>query len=99
MLHGLLGQGRNWRTFAKALARDAPAVSGETWRVLTLDMRCHGESADIPGFDPPHTMESAARDIVHYVKHELGCAPSQPGNVSSINPCGFVTEQSHSRRW
>lgn len=72
ILHGLLGQGRNWRTFSKRLASQLDSACDEPWRVLTLDLRCHGESARLPGFEAPHTMESSGRDVVEFVRQQLG---------------------------
>ena len=55
-LHGILGSGANWRTFAHQLVASRP-----TFGALLVDLRLHGDSQ---GFDPPHTVEAAARDIV-----------------------------------
>lgn len=55
-LHGILGSGANWRTFARQIVSARPE-----WGALLVDLRLHGESQD---FSPPHTLESAARDIV-----------------------------------
>lgn len=38
VLHGLLGSGRNWGGFIKALHAAAP-----DWRFVLLDLRNHGE--------------------------------------------------------
>jgi pimeloyl-ACP methyl ester carboxylesterase len=64
VLHGLLGQGRNWRTFSRNLAQKAEKATGQPWQVLTLDLRCHGDSAAVAGFHPPHDMQSSAQDVV-----------------------------------
>jgi pimeloyl-ACP methyl ester carboxylesterase len=55
-LHGILGSGANWRTFARQIALARPE-----WGALLVDLRLHGESLD---FAPPHTVAAAARDIV-----------------------------------
>jgi pimeloyl-ACP methyl ester carboxylesterase len=60
VLHGILGSGRNWRTFARRLAEARP----DTEYVL-VDLRNHGDSADAP---PPHTVTSAADDLVALAK-------------------------------
>jgi pimeloyl-ACP methyl ester carboxylesterase len=73
VLHGLLGQGRNWRTFSRNLAQRAEKTTGQPWQVLTLDLRCHGDSAAVAGFHPPHDMQSSARDVLDFVKAKLGC--------------------------
>ena len=36
-LHGILGSGSNWRSFAKRLVQDKPG-----WRALLIDLRKHG---------------------------------------------------------
>lgn len=48
VLHGLLGCGRNWRSWAKRLVEGAAAAApaaGGPWRALLVDLRCHGASA------------------------------------------------------
>lgn len=54
-LHGILGQGRNWRSFARRLAEEVPAAYA-----LLPDLRCHGASAGLP---PPHTLAACADDL------------------------------------
>lgn len=66
IVHGLLGTGRNWRTFARSIAKQAAAESGRGWRIILVDQRNHGHSAELAGFDPPHTLQAAAQDL-----HEL----------------------------
>jgi esterase len=55
-LHGILGSGANWRTFARQITAARPE-----WGAILVDLRLHGDSQ---GFAPPHTLEAAARDIV-----------------------------------
>ncbi len=38
-LHGILGSGANWRTFAKQIVTAKPE-----WGALLVDLRLHGES-------------------------------------------------------
>jgi pimeloyl-ACP methyl ester carboxylesterase len=33
------------------------------WNVLLVDQRCHGASAKLDGFSPPHTLAAAATDL------------------------------------
>ncbi|MBX3223263.1 MAG: alpha/beta hydrolase [Labilithrix sp.] len=68
-LHGILGSGANWRTFARQIVAAKPA-----WGALLVDLRLHGDSQ---GFAPPHTIEAAARDIVLAVPNvaAVGGAP------------------------
>ncbi|MQM00118.1 hypothetical protein Taro_032852 [Colocasia esculenta] len=69
VLHGLLGSGRNWRTFARNLASEL-AESSSGWRMILVDLRNHGRSAGIEGLDPPHDMVTAARDLANLVKSQ-----------------------------
>jgi esterase len=55
-LHGILGSGSNWRTFARRLVAERP-----TWRAVLVDLRKHGASQD---FQPPHTLAACANDLV-----------------------------------
>lgn len=57
-LHGMLGTGSNWRSFAKKVVTANPA-----WGAVLVDLRLHGGSRE--GFGPPHTIEAAANDLVH----------------------------------
>jgi pimeloyl-ACP methyl ester carboxylesterase len=54
-LHGILGSGANWRTFAKRLVERRPE-----WGVVLVDLREHGRSQGAP---PPHTIGTAAGDL------------------------------------
>jgi pimeloyl-ACP methyl ester carboxylesterase len=63
-LHGILGSGANWRTFAKAIVAERPE-----WGAVLVDLRLHGESQD--GFARPHTLDAAAADVQGLIA-ELG---------------------------
>src|SRR5688500_14742418 len=54
-LHGILGRGSNWRSFAKRLVAERPA-----WAAVLVDPREHGGSR---GMEPPHTVAQAAADL------------------------------------
>ncbi len=54
-LHGILGSGGNWRSFARDLAARCPG-----WGFLLVDQRAHGQSATPPG---PHTVRACADDL------------------------------------
>ncbi len=54
-VHGILGQGRNWRSFARRLVDADPRLSA-----LLPDLRCHGGSRGLP---PPHTIAACADDL------------------------------------
>ncbi|KAL6614122.1 hypothetical protein ACP70R_036392 [Stipagrostis hirtigluma subsp. patula] len=69
VLHGLLGSGRNWRSFSRALASELHnRAPSEEWRMVLVDLRNHGKSAGIKGLNPPHDMSSAARDLADLVQ-------------------------------
>jgi pimeloyl-ACP methyl ester carboxylesterase len=55
--HGLFGSGRNWGVIAKRLA--------DRSRVITVDMRNHGDS---PRFDS-HSYDDLARDLAQVIDH------------------------------
>ncbi len=73
--HRLLGQGRNWRSFARRAIEPAAAATGRPWRVVLLDLRNHGDSSTVPGIHAPHTLTAAAQDVAYTLKHVLGDAP------------------------
>lgn len=69
ILHGLLGQGRNWRTFSRRLRG---ALGEDDWRVFLVDLRGHGKSSSVRG--GPNTVTSAAHDV-HKLAESLGAHP------------------------
>ncbi len=56
ILHGAFGTGHNWATIARRLIQQRP-----DWGVVLPDLRLHGQSLAFP---PPHTLATAAADIV-----------------------------------
>ena len=42
------------------------------WRIALVDQRNHGRSAEVAGFDPPHTMQAAAKDLMDLVQNNFG---------------------------
>lgn len=42
------------------------------WRIALVDQRNHGLSAEVAGFDPPHTMQAAAKDLMDLVQNNFG---------------------------
>ncbi len=61
LLHGITGSHRTWWHIA-------PAVAAAGWRVLAMDLRCHGAS----GCDEAIGRWDAADDVVETVTAELG---------------------------
>lgn len=55
VLHGILGSGQNFRSFARELQHRFG-----WFKFALVDLRCHGASLAAPA---PHTVESAARDL------------------------------------
>ena len=54
-LHGILGTGSNWRTFARQWVDRHPS-----WGAVLVDLRLHGSSQ---GLAPPHTLAACAGDL------------------------------------
>jgi len=54
-LHGILGSGSNWRSFARSFVAARPS-----WGAVLVDLRLHGNSQ---GFLPPHTIAACAEDL------------------------------------
>ncbi|KAJ4978097.1 hypothetical protein NE237_008877 [Protea cynaroides] len=68
VLHGLLGSGRNWRSFSRSLASKlASSPSSVGWRMVLVDLRNHGKSVEDKSLGPPHDMVNAARDLANLV--------------------------------
>jgi len=66
LVHGILGSGRNLRSFAQRLARAFPA-----WQFILVDLRCHGASVDVAsasGAERENSVDSAARDVLGLLK-------------------------------
>lgn len=60
MIHGILGSRKNMQAFAHRLVEGLPS-----WQVLLVDLRCHGESAQLEQQPaPPHSVESSAKDTL-----------------------------------
>src|SRR5262245_8884848 len=57
LLHGILGSGANWRTIARRVVTARPELGA-----VLVDLRMHGRSQGAP---PPHTIDTAAGDLVH----------------------------------
>lgn len=59
-LHGILGQGNNWRSLARQLVKARPE-----WGAVLVDLRAHGGSRHLP---PPDSLESAAEDVARLAR-------------------------------
>ncbi len=64
VMHGLFGSKRNWSSIAKRLAREH--------RVLTVDLRNHGDSP----WGDDHTYPAMAEDVARLIEREVG-GPAQ----------------------
>ncbi|MCB9728601.1 MAG: alpha/beta fold hydrolase [Deltaproteobacteria bacterium] len=67
LVHGILGSGANWRSFARKLVAAHPE-----WRVVLPDLRNHGRSR---GALPPHTVAACAADLAR-LGRRFDVAPS-----------------------
>ena len=78
-LHGILGSGANWRTFAKEITKADPS-----WGAVLVDLRLHGESQE--SFAPPHTLASAAHDVAELITKIEGDfgARGDPAKVRAV---------------
>ncbi len=63
ILHGLFGSKRNWSSIAKQLS--------DTYRVLTVDLRNHGESP----WSDVHDYSSMAEDVATLIENECSKPP------------------------
>ena len=75
VLHGILGSGRNWMSFAKSMVERCPE-----WRFELMDLRAHGRS---PTFSPPHTVGACAGDLKRFV-NALEPKPGQDKHPSAV---------------
>ena len=57
IIHGIMGSRKNWGMMVRRLHEAYPHL-----RIISLDLRCHGESADISG---PHSVTRCAEDLNH----------------------------------
>jgi pimeloyl-ACP methyl ester carboxylesterase len=73
-LHGILGSGPNWRTFAKQVVAERPE-----WGAVLVDLRLHGESQQ--GFAPPHTIAAAAGDVQELIATLEGASAARVRGV------------------
>lgn len=71
ILHGFLGSGRNWASFARRLVD-----LRSDWRAVLVDLRLHGASQ---GLDGPHSVVAAAGDLV-----DLAAALSPDGPTAVL---------------
>lgn len=77
LLHGLLGAGRNWRSFAKDLAKQSAENSPGKFQVWLADLRNHGKTAqrNPRSFAAPHDIDATAADVRRTVQDELERVP------------------------
>lgn len=55
---------------ALTLSNETVLIMYVEWRLVLIDLRNHGRSAEIEGLLPPHNMENAAKDLADLVKAE-----------------------------
>lgn len=67
ILHGLLGAGKNLRSFSERLLRHQ--LSGSDWTAVLVDLRCHGKSSQNKNILPPHTLQTAAEDVIQTIRN------------------------------
>ena len=74
VVHGILGAGRNWRSFCRRLADRRPDL-----RIVLVDLRNHGSSPPALG---PHTLESCVDDLEELGRAEVVIGHSFGGKVA-----------------
>lgn len=42
------------------------------WKIFLVDLRNHGNSTKLPGFQAPHTLQAAADDLLQFTKSKIG---------------------------
>ncbi len=70
VLHGFLGSGGNWTTFARRLVDLRP-----DWRAVLVDLRLHGDSRGLP-LPGPNSITSCAEDLIRL--HDRISQPDRP---------------------
>ncbi len=76
IVHGLYGSGRNWGVIAKRLS--------DSRRVITLDMRNHGQSPREPTHSYPDLADDLARLITHLNLPVDVCGHSMGGKAAMV---------------
>lgn len=71
VIHGLLGMGKNWRTWSRNFATAAAELTNRPWRMVLVDQRCHGNSKDLTDLRPPHTIGASATDIAQLFRSQF----------------------------
>eukprot|EP00892_Ulva_mutabilis_P012229 jgi/Ulvmu1/9379/UM051_0006.1 len=66
LVHGILGNRRNLKSFTRMLLQEHPA-----WQVLLVDLRSHGESpsATFESLLGPSSVDTAAADVLVLLRH------------------------------
>ncbi|KIG17983.1 hydrolase, alpha/beta fold family protein [Enhygromyxa salina] len=64
-LHGILGRGANWRSFARKWLADRAQAGEPDWGAVLVDLRDHGDSQHLSG---DRTVTAAAADLVALAK-------------------------------
>lgn len=72
VIHGLLGMGKNWRTWSRRFASAAAELTNRPWRMVLVDQRCHGNSSHVADLRPPHTIGASATDIAQLFRSKFG---------------------------
>ena len=88
VLHGLTSQAVPYVRFAQLLIDRLAELTGKPWAALLVDQRKHGGSRDLPGFEPPHTIQASAGDVLQLLRWAL-LKVNATGNefMSTDKPC------------
>ena len=54
--------------------------------MLLVDQRNHGSSTKLAGLEPPHTLQAAAQDLIHFIQVNLSLLLVMAGQDLILNP-------------
>lgn len=77
-LHGILGSGSNWRSFARKWLAERAAAGEANWGAVLVDLRDHGESQGLPG---DRTVAAAGADLVALAR---AITQAQGGRIAGL---------------
>lgn len=80
ILHGLLGNAKNLKTFATMLCKHASSSTSSPWKAVLVDLRGHGKSAAL-NFQAPHNLHSAASDVIQLIKAQTELNNQRPPDL------------------
>lgn len=77
-LHGILGRGANWRSFARKWLAQRAAAGERDWGAVLVDLRDHGDSQGLAG---ERTIAAAGADVVALAR---AVTQAQGGRIAGL---------------